>query len=682
MWISKIELVNFKSYQNEILNFPRPNKEKNLILIGGLNGYGKTTILEAIYLCLYGNEATSHLGRAGLAGDSYGKFLKNAFHGKARNTKRDYMAVNISFEIDETNGFEIRRKWHFNSANIFDEEDLQVCETKNKNVERFLEKDDLEEILLTHAVPPHVAPFFFFDGEELKRNAEINRTSFILMGLENLLGVVHLRNLRERLQNYANQRLVGTAKVDKEELERKASEVEKSKEERDVAKEKLNAILEKIETARSKRDEVHANIQNTGAGSGDKRQIEETLHEEGQRKAERDRIQEQLGEVLTTRLPFNLISKKIRESTESQLKAEQNLEEWLQRKDALAPQKGKFKTSFFEETSKLSELQLNNEKQHKLLEKAIDSAWESIYTPQPEGCAKEIYHSYLDSKARDKVLEMMRESRVSGGKIKDLSVSLENLNQRIEQLSRRRVQLQSILDDGQLQQWLDDLKNLESEIEDLKTQEGDLNRLIQSSNETINHLQANIEKERKRLIDSSPQRSYASKAQKVIDFISDLLPRLFLLKTEEVSAAVTEIFQKLAHKDLVKRIHINEKGESKLFDENEKEILVDISAGEKQMLVTAIIAGLAKVSGFQIPLIVDTPLGRLDSEHRNKILDYWVNSERQVILLSQDKEIGANEYKMLKNHVAKTFLLEHKVLGDGIGKTVVIENQYFGSVNK
>lgn len=675
MWISKIELTNFKSYQYQEFTFPKPTPERNLSLVGGMNGFGKTTLLEAIYLCLYGSEATSHLGRAGLAEDSYGKFLKNAFHGEAKMTKRDFMAVNIAFEVDDFFGYEVRRKWHFQSSGIFDEEDLQVCETRNGNVERFLDNDDLNEILLNHVVPPHVAPFFFFDGEELKRNADQNKTAFILMGLENLLGVVHLKHLKDRLANYANQRLVGTSKVDKAELDRTANDCELAKTERDDAFNQLNEIRQKIEVARSKRDEVHLNIQSSGAGSGDKKQIEEALQEEGQRRSERDKAQDQLSLLLTTKLPFNLITKQLRDSLESQLISEEKLEDWSKRKDALAPQRGKFKDSFFEEAKKIEEITRSNVESY--LDKAIDIAWESIYTPQPEGCAKSVRHSYLDGRQRSKVIEMINSSKVNGAQIKELSVNVESLNIRIEQLARRRVQLQSILGDGQLQEWLEELKLLEDEIEGLRSSEGSLDRQVVAANELISKLQATIERERKRIIESSPQRSYASKAQMVIDFIDELLPRLFLLKTEEVSKAVTETFKRLSHKALVDKILVNERGESKIFDENGKEISVDLSAGEKQMFVTAMIAGLAQVSGFEIPIIVDTPLGRLDSIHRKKILDYWINTGRQVILLSQDEEIGPDEYVTLKNHIAKTYLLEHQVLGEGIGKTIAYENRYF-----
>jgi DNA sulfur modification protein DndD len=680
MWISKIELTNFKSYQYQEFTFPKPTTKQNLSLVGGMNGFGKTTLLEAIYLCLYGSEATSHLGRAGLADDSYGRFLKNAFHGKAKMTKRDFMAVNIAFEVDDYSGYEIRRKWHFQSSGIFDEEDLQIGETKNGTVERFLDNDDLSEILLNHVVPPHVAPFFFFDGEELKRNADQNKTAFILMGLENLLGVVHLKHLKDRLENYANQRLVGTSKVDKEELETTANNCDVAKTDRDIALNQLTEIRLSIDVARAKRDEVHLNIQSSGAGSGDKKQIEETLQEEGQRRADRDKAQDQLSVLLTTKLPFNLISKKLRDLLEGQLIAEEKLEEWTKRKDALAPQRGKFKDSFFEQTKNNEDIKQKNITSY--LDKAIDIAWESIYTPQPDGCATNVWHDYLDGRQRSRVIEMINSSKVNGAQIKELSVQVETLNSRIDQLTRRRVQLQSILGDGQLQEWLEQLKVLEDEIEGLRSSEGNLDRQVVAANELISQLQATIERERKRIIESSPQRSYASKAQKVIDFIDELLPKLFLLKTEEVSKAVTETFKRLSHKNLVDKILVNEKGESKIFDENGKEISVDLSAGEKQMFVTSMIAGLAQVSGFEIPIIVDTPLGRLDSVHRKKILDYWIDTGRQVILLSQDEEIGPDEYTLLKKHIAKTYLLEHQVLGEGIGKTVAYENRYFDGVSK
>jgi len=77
-------------------------------------------------------------------------------------------------------------------------------------------------------------------------------------------------------------------------------------------------------------------------------------------------------------------------------------------------------------------------------------------------------------------------------------------------------------------------------------------------------------------------------------------------------------------------------------------------------------------------MVVDTPLGRLDSKHRANILNFWTSDKsRQVILLSQDEEIDFHFYKSIEASVGKTYLLEHLDVGDGIGRTTALEDKYF-----
>ena len=95
MWISKLELNNFKSYYFQSFNFPQPEREGNLTLIGGMNGFGKTTLLEALYLCLYGADAMPHLGRAGLKPTEERKGYPT-FLERALNVSRGVSLSNIS----------------------------------------------------------------------------------------------------------------------------------------------------------------------------------------------------------------------------------------------------------------------------------------------------------------------------------------------------------------------------------------------------------------------------------------------------------------------------------------------------------------------------------------------------------------------------------------------------------
>lgn len=179
MWISKIELTCFKSYQHQEFSFPEPQKGKNVVLIGGMNGYGKTSILEALYLCLYGKDAMAHLARAGLKTDDvrgYPTFLEKAFNGEALRDGRDTMLVRVTVNRSKAKAIEITRKWFFRSNGAWSDEEATV-RAINRNVPDMPRSDgrngfNLADMLDDYFVPAHIAPFFFFDGEEVKKLAD------------------------------------------------------------------------------------------------------------------------------------------------------------------------------------------------------------------------------------------------------------------------------------------------------------------------------------------------------------------------------------------------------------------------------------------------------------------------------------------------------------------------------
>jgi DNA sulfur modification protein DndD len=183
LWISKIELTNFKSYRHAEFNFPEPEGEKNIVLVGGINGYGKTSILEALYLCLYGKDAIVHLARAGLKTDEfkgYPSFLERAFNGEARRASEDLMSVRVVVQKTKTKGIDILRRWYFRTSTGVWQEDEAVVRETTRGVPGMPKTDQkngflLSELLDDNFVPAHVAPFFFFDGEEVKKLADQNR---------------------------------------------------------------------------------------------------------------------------------------------------------------------------------------------------------------------------------------------------------------------------------------------------------------------------------------------------------------------------------------------------------------------------------------------------------------------------------------------------------------------------
>ena len=219
MWIDKIELTNFKVYSHQRFEFPKPGLGRNLVLIGGMNGFGKTTLLEALYLCLYGEDATHNLARAGLQSNAYAKFLQGALHSKALAAKRDQMRVSVRLMVVDGYGYEITRTWFFDPKGELQEQEVRLDKVRDGVASPLNADDFLATVLEEHVVPANLAPFFFFDGEEVKKLADQDRTGWIKQGMESLMGVVLVKTLRERLGQYQNNRRTGHHNVDKTKLD-------------------------------------------------------------------------------------------------------------------------------------------------------------------------------------------------------------------------------------------------------------------------------------------------------------------------------------------------------------------------------------------------------------------------------------------------------------------------------
>lgn len=677
MWISRIELINFKSYVHQKFMFPKPEKGRNLVLIGGLNGFGKTTLLEAIYLCFYGADAASNLARAGLHSDAYGKFIKKALHGKAINSGRNTMEVEIEFHSDDLVGYQISRCWHYDAQGSYLEEDVKIYRFRDGLRESPIAKDELTSILEDYAVPAHLAPFFFFDGEEVKKLANQDRREWIQQGMENLLGVVLLRFLRKRLEEYQNNKKPsGKSSMNETNLDNLFKSLTNLQEQLEDQRKKRSQYLEQRTDATDRRNELHKRLSDIGAGGGGIKQSNDITRDMGVNEEALNKCNLAIDKILSDKLPFHLIKKKVIDQLKNQLQEEAQLLDWENKRQSVEPQKKHFIDAFFS-TDFTIPLDENTKKK---LEESVDIAWQSLFNPKPEGCAEYLMHDYLEPRQRQRLNEQFEKIVVGYQEIKALLQQRSTLQNNIQELKREYIRLQALHDDGTLQQLQDELKTLQTELDKLNEEFGDLNRHITELDSKVADQRSTYEREHAKFIDTTPIKSNLRKSERVIELINELMPRLFSIKTKELSKSVTAIFKQLAHKkEQVDRIEIDENGMSRLLSREGTEITLDRSAGENQIFATALIAGLAKTSGFHFPMVVDTPLGRLDSLHRQHILDFWLSDpSRQIILLSQDKEIDEEVFSSLRDKVSKYYLLKHKQLGDGIGVTFAFEDKYFG----
>lgn len=679
MWISRLELINFKSYQHQVFEFPSPNQGKNVILIGGMNGYGKTTILEALYLGLYGKDSIIHLARAGIKGDvGYPVFLERALHGHALKTKRDTMSVMVQINTNDHEGFQVTRKWFFSPKGDWRDEEILIYDTRDGIRTQPRNADQIEEILDQYFVPAHLAPFFFFDGEEVKRLADHNRVEQIKMGMEGLLGVVLLRKLETRLQQYQANKSQGVPKVDEEKHRQLLEELTQHEQLLEESQHKKITANEELDILKTERSNLMHRIMALGGGGGDIANARDIVEELTRAEIDLKKCQDDLEQVLGSRLSFHLISQEIRTAYTSQLKAEEERIKWDTRKNSLEPDKEKFVSCFFAEDAPAFNPDLTSA-QHATVTHRLETAWEGLFYPLPDGCAEEIVHSYIHGAKRQQVVGMMENLSIGAQDILDLLERRDKLHEKIRNLRNRLAKIEGIDRDGTLAVLNTEVSAIHGKIDQKQHEVGSIEKQVSTLQTTINNERANYHREHEKFLKANPVKSDVARAERVCKLIVDLVPSLYALKTERLAYAMTTVFQQLSHKKQVARIEIDETGKSRLISFEGDEIMFDKSAGEDQLFATSLLAGLAEISGIKAPLVVDTPLARLDSNHRKNILNYWISDKsRQVFLLSQDKEIDAHVYNELQDSLAQSYLLQHRQIGNGVGLTVATKNAYFG----
>lgn len=274
MWIHSLELKNFKSYAQARFSLPEPTAGKNLVLIGAQNGHGKTTLLEAMYLVLYDDDAINYLKRAGLQFEDlkYKKLLNDALHSEALPTTHGLYRMEIQIEIryrvqGQMQGLNIRRQWFFDHTRSLRDQDKTVYAYKTiEGRNEQIDPEDLKTYINDHIVPSEYAPYFFFDGEKIVNHAQhTGAGSWLNTALTGLLGITLLTQVRNSLEEWRRTLITESAAQKLEQdLDAQTSQLDQAKIHLDAAKEKW----ERLENNRKEKSELRDSLQERlGGGS-------------------------------------------------------------------------------------------------------------------------------------------------------------------------------------------------------------------------------------------------------------------------------------------------------------------------------------------------------------------------------------------------------------------------------
>ncbi len=209
-------------------------------------------------------------------------------------------------------------------------------------------------------------------------------------------------------------------------------------------------------------------------------------------------------------------------------------------------------------------------------------------------------------------------------------------------------------------------------MENLALKQNETKVRFNIANEDFDVIKESIESEKRELFKYAEKHSHnierteeIVRMQKRMVVLNKLLQefrkKIQINRLEQIRHSALETFNMLHRKSgMVKELFIDsETLHVSIVDNKNREIDISrLSAGERQMLANSLLWAIAKSSGKNLPFVIDTPLGRLDSKHRDKLVKYFFPAaSHQVLLLSTDQEITENEYKDLKSNIAREYAI-------------------------
>lgn len=135
-------------------------------------------------------------------------------------------------------------------------------------------------------------------------------------------------------------------------------------------------------------------------------------------------------------------------------------------------------------------------------------------------------------------------------------------------------------------------------------------------------------------------------------------------------------------KDFIKRIHIDHTTfELKLYNLMNQEISKErLSAGEKEMLMLTVILAMFRVSGWKLPFVFDTLMGRLDQDHKKSLIQHFIpRCGEQVLMFTTDSEITSEQFHVIEEITARCYTLEYDASQES---AVIVKNRYFDIVRE
>jgi DNA sulfur modification protein DndD len=693
MKFTEININNFRQYYGNVNIDLETGTNKNIILIGGRNGYGKTNLLLSIVWCLYGDKISQvddNFKREIQKEKNYSLFMKQSINWTAQKENNNTFSTDLiisEIEFPEIKSITskidaIRIKREFNVSSM--EEHLSISDIKT-NKELFEDEIDKVNFINDYIIPLDAAKFVFFDAEKIGEIANLSikeEGSFLNDALGKILGLDTYETLIEDLNDYANNlKKEGASKnlqeqiIDREQAIKIAkNEIEQFEEENAEHQKEIDELKKEIRIYQNSIS-LHSK---QGNSTFDRESILDKINE---LRGKENELEERFGE-LSEIIPLAILTGKLEEISE-------HIE--IQNKNDIS----------------ISSLKENTLK--------IDSFIERLFNQPPEPLNssmslkdKMFYYDKAQTLGSElfaqenniEELEFEHDLNNSEKKLIDDAVNLVNIQSKdlfettideyntvkieLNKLSKTLNKIDADLEDELILEYSSKKENSERKVADFHQTIGINKGTINKLQKDISRLNQQYQTLLKKVEINQQNRLKINKSNEYLQVLKAFVHEQKELKKESLAKNILAEMQKLMHKlntndnHFITDVKVTILAEGNgmkitLYNSEDLEVKKEIlSQGEKQLYISSLIKAILKESIQSLPIFIDTPLGRLDDEHiKNILLYYYPDLSEQVVILSTNNEITPKRYNDISTNVSKAYLL----VNDGINTT--LKNGYF-----
>ena len=628
----ELTLKNWRCYEGTItIKFPDINQGKNLIVVNGINGFGKTSLLKSLKFLFHGTNKEEIL---------------ESWNDIAKSRGDNSLTVSMTFIHNESLCKIIREV-------EFKERGNTALPSESLTLIVDGEERDQAEDKISQWLPKDVQQFVFFDGAEISRYAKKQHDQGVKDAIERVLGIPAIRNLRTDLSRL----------LDKLEEEQETLAALEGKSDTLVADiDELKALEKNYEEEKVSLLEKKGGIEETLSALDKESAQVEVIETEKKlllgKNARRSDLLYDLDETENyisehiRHAPLYLLLPKLRElkiELNAKVKIPTSHEKWERLEIVYS--------DLIENGEKcLCGRELDDKSERHLQEELskIRSTLKKLKSTSGKGGKKEMTDSLISVSQiinhygdnQNSVSEILRKRSSLSIRLEEIEKDISDLNEKldghelveVQEFFRQQADLRNTL--GEVHESLGGLKeNMQKTIDNLRDKRRELDQL------TIDNAQGHRLVQELNLVRSSQ------------DAVNDLLNQAVKERRNQIEKLSSEVFTSITNKPKEYfGVRVKEDYTLEVIRRDGTSVdNIKLSSGEKEVLAYSFITALNRSSITPVPFVMDTPFGHLDSIHREKLLKNLPSLNVQVFLLATDRDLPLNERDKIDDFLAAEF---------------------------